>query len=79
MAVTGLAGNANLIDETTPAGDRRRLRLHEDPWRRESGLPLASLPWAEELLPQVDAAQFDCPVLRIRRQLVPPWKKATTL
>jgi hypothetical protein len=34
---------------------------------------------AEELLPQVHAAQFDCPVLTIRRQLVPPWKKARKL
>jgi hypothetical protein len=34
---------------------------------------------AEELLPQVDASRFACPVLPIRRQLVPPWKKAGRL
>jgi hypothetical protein len=34
---------------------------------------------AEELLPQVDASRFACPVLPIRRQLVPPWKKASRL
>jgi hypothetical protein len=77
MTVTGLIGNANLIDETT-------LREIADGYAfmkavaAESGLPLAFITVAEELLPQVDAAQFDCPVLRIRRQLVPPWRKAAT-
>jgi len=27
----------------------------------------------------VDASRFACPVLTIRRQLVPPWKKAGRL
>lgn len=78
MAVTGLAGNANLIEETTPPEIVDGYAFMKTV-AAESGLPLAFITVAEELLPQVDAAQFDCPVLRIRRQLVPPWKKATTL
>jgi hypothetical protein len=78
LAVTGLVGNANLIDETTP-------QVILDGYGfvnavcASSGLPLAFVTVAEELLPQVDPAQFDCPVLTIRRQLVPPWKRACKL
>jgi hypothetical protein len=78
LAVTGWVGNANLIDETTP-------REIVDGYHfvkalsAESGLPLAFVTVAEELLPQVDVARFDCPILAIRRQLVPPWKRARKL
>lgn len=78
LAVTGLVGNANLIDETTP-------REIVDGYTfvkalsAESGLPLEFITVAEELLPQVDVARFDCPILAIRRQLVPPWKRARKL
>jgi hypothetical protein len=78
LVVTGLAGNANLIDETTPREIVDGYAFMKTV-SAESGLPLAFITVAEELLPQVDAAQFDCPVLRIRRQLVPPWKKARAL
>jgi energy-coupling factor transporter ATP-binding protein EcfA2 len=78
LSVTGLAGNANLIDETTPREIVDGYAFMKTV-SAESGLPLAFITMAEELLPQVDAAQFDCPVLTIRRQLVPPWKKARKL
>lgn len=78
LAVTGLIGNANLIDETTP-----QVILEGYGFAKAvgaaSGLPLAFVTVAEELLPQVDPARFDCPVLTIRRQLVPPWKRACKL
>jgi hypothetical protein len=44
-----------------------------------SGLPLAFITAGEDLMPRLDANQFDCPILAIRRQLVPPWKKACKL
>ena len=78
LEVTGLIGNANLIDETTP-------RVVADGYAfmrglsEASGLPLAFITMAEELLPLVNMAQFDCPLLTIRRQLMPPWKKARKL
>jgi len=78
LAVTGLVGNANLIDETTPWEIVDGYRFVKE-LSSVSGLPLAFVTVAEELLPQVDAAGFDCPVLAIRRQLVPPWKKARKL
>jgi hypothetical protein len=75
LAVTGWAGNANLIDETTPreiSDGYAFMKALSD----ESGLPLAFITVEEELLPRVDLRSCDCPILRIRRQLVPPWKKA---
>ncbi|MGE5256044.1 MAG: hypothetical protein ACM3KE_05200 [Hyphomicrobiales bacterium] len=78
LAVTGFVGNANLIDETTPREIVDGYRFVRE-LSSVSGLPLAFVTVAEELMPQVDAAGFDCPVLAIRRQLVPPWKKARKL
>jgi hypothetical protein len=78
LAMTGLVGNANLIDETTPREIVDGYRFVRE-LSSVSGLPLAFITVAEELLPQVDPAGFDCPVLAIRRQLVPPWRKARNL
>jgi len=77
-AITGLIGNANLIDETTP-----QVIVDGYAFVKEvcaaCGLPLMFVTVAEELLARVDPAQFGCPVLTIRRQLVPPWKRARKL
>jgi hypothetical protein len=78
LPVTDWVGNANLIDETTPReiveGYAFMTRL-----AAASGIPLAFVTVLEPLLPEVDSGAFDCPVLPIRRQLVPPWKKAAAV
>lgn len=75
MSISGLIGNANLIDETTPddiiRGYEFVAQLSED-----SGLPLHFVTAAADLLPHIDTSRILCPVLTIRRQLVPPWEKA---
>jgi len=75
LAVNGIIGNANLIDETSVAeiydGYEFVSTLSE-----QSGLALEFITVARELLPAVDMQRFSCPVLPIDRQLVPPWKKA---
>jgi hypothetical protein len=75
LAVSGLIGNANLIDETTAReiteGYHFMRRLAE-----ESRLPLVCVTAAEELMGELNPADFVCPLLALRRQLVPPWKKA---
>jgi len=78
LKVTGLIGNANLIDETTPAVivDGYTFLCEVS---AECGLPLVFVTVGEELLREVDAARFGCPVLTIRRQLVPPWTRARKL
>ena len=78
LTITGLIGNANLIDET---GAREIVDGHDFLLKLSaaSGLPLEFVTVARELLPVVDIQQFSCPVLPIARQLVPPWKAAANL
>ena len=78
LSIDGLIGNANLIDETTPDhiynGYEFVHRLSE-----QSGLSLEFITIERDLLPSVDTRRFSCPVLRIERQLVPPWLKPAPL
>lgn len=73
MTVTGLVGNANLIDETTLDDIiigytfMRKLSI-------ESELPLLFITAQKRVLDGVDPNRFSCPVLPIHRQLVPPWR-----
>jgi hypothetical protein len=75
LTITGLIGNANLIDET---GAREIVDGYDFLLKLSaaSGLPLEFITVARELLAVVDIQQFSCPVLPIARQLVPPWKAA---
>ena len=78
LSISGIIGNANLIDETTVediyTGYDFALGLSE-----ESGLPLKFVTVAAELMPEIDIKHFTCPVLLIERQLVPPWKRFISL
>ena len=75
LTITGLIGNANLIDET---GTQEILEGYDFLQRLSaaSGLPLEFITVAQELLAVIEVQQFTCPVLPIARQLVPPWKAA---
>ncbi len=74
LAVTGIVGNANLIDETTPdivyQGYETVMALSE-----KTGLKIAFITAPADFVDDLDHARFDCPVLPIARELVPPWKK----
>jgi hypothetical protein len=75
LAVDGVIGNANLIDETTTEDIDKGydfVKALSD----ESGLPLEFITVTRQLLPSVDTRRFSCPILAIERQLVPPWQKA---
>ena len=74
LAVDGIIGNANLIDETT-ADDIYDGYDFVNGLCEYSGLPLEFITVSRELLPVVDSRRFACPVLMIERQLVPPWQK----
>ena len=78
MTITGIVGNANLLDETTAADIYKGYDFVKIV-SKESGLPLTFITVAIELLPRIDSRRFFCPVLTIERQLVPPWKKPVTL
>ena len=75
MTINGLIGNPNLIEETRPEDIISGYDFVEK-LAKESGLPLRLLAVTAEQLPKVNSKRFSCPVLPIRRQLVPPWKKA---
>jgi hypothetical protein len=78
MSITGIVGNANLIDETTVEHIYKGydfVKALSD----QSRLPLEFITASAELLPEIDVKRFSCPVLSIERQLVPPWKKAARL
>lgn len=75
LAVTGIIGNANLMDYTTPA-DIEDGHAYVSRLSKESGLPLVFVTAAADLLPLLSLERFACPVLPIHRQLVPPWKRS---
>ena len=76
LTITGIIGNANLIDETS-AEDIYSGYEFVQTVSRESGLPLEFITVSQELLPQIDVKRFSCAVLPIARQLVPPWLKVS--
>lgn len=78
LPVCGWIGNANMMEETTLS----EIRFGYDFMQRlakASGLPLEFITVSPALLPPQAKIDFTCPVLPIRRQLVPPWKAADAL
>ncbi|UCD91498.1 MAG: cobalamin biosynthesis protein CbiA [Desulfobacterales bacterium] len=75
MRVSGIVGNANLIDETTSESVYYGYDFVRS-LSEESRLPLEFVTVESRLLSKIDKNRLSCPVLAIDRQLVPPWKKA---
>lgn len=78
IAVNGIIGNANLIDDTS-SDDIYNGYDFVKALSEESRLPLYFITAPIELLPELDGSRFSCPLLPIERQLVPPWRKAAGL
>ena len=76
--ISGIIGNANLIDETGCDEIYNGYEFVLD-LSQKTGLPLEFITVARELLKDVDPDRFSCPILPIDRQLVPPWKSAQAL
>jgi cellulose biosynthesis protein BcsQ len=76
LKVTGIIGNANLVNETNTEDIYNGYEFVQTV-SRESGLPLAFITVSQELLPKIDMKRFACAVLPIARQLVPPWLKVS--
>lgn len=78
MTINGIIGNANLIDETRPEdiySGYEFVKLLS----QESGLDLKFITVSSQIFHKIDISRISCPVLKIERQLVPPWKKAVKL
>ena len=78
MSISGIIGNANLIDETTVDVIYEGYTF-VSMVSGETGLPLEFITVPSGLADQIDIKRFSCPVLKLQRQLVPPWKKAASL
>lgn len=78
LSVTGLVGNANLIEDTT-AEDIYNGYAFMKKLSDKSNLPLLFITAPENLSSDIDTDKFSCPLLTIRRQLVPPWIQAANV
>ena len=78
MKITGLVSNGNMMQDTTMEHVRQGydfiLRLAE-----QTGLPLEFITVPDGLQKENDMTLFSCPLLTIKRQLVPPWLQAEEL
>lgn len=73
LKVTGIAGNANLMDDTTVEMIYKGYDFVRR-FQEKSGLPLAFITAEERLYPKLNLEEFECPVLPLRRTLTPPWR-----
>ncbi|MBW1840361.1 MAG: cobalamin biosynthesis protein CbiA [Deltaproteobacteria bacterium] len=78
MTINGIIGNANLIDETTVDDLYRGYDFIQE-LSRHSGLPVKFITAVADLFPLIDRNRISCDILKIERQLVPPWKKAARM
>ena len=78
MKITGIVGNANLM-ESTGAQDILDGYDFADRVAAAGGIPLVFVTAPAALLTRIDKKSMQCPVLPLRRQLVPPWKRADAL
>lgn len=78
MKITGIVSNANMMQDTTMEHVRQGydfiLRLAD-----QNGLPIEFITVPDVLQKENDMTQFSCPLLTIKRQLVPPWLQAEEL
>ncbi|MFH1102700.1 MAG: cobalamin biosynthesis protein CbiA [Pseudomonadota bacterium] len=75
LSITGVIGNANLIEETR-VEDIERGYEFVAMLSEKTNLPVKFIAISRELACQIDLHRFSCPVLMIERQMVPPWNRA---
>ncbi len=73
LRVTGLVSNTHLLDETSVDLIREGYEL-AFAVGKDGGLPVAFVTADESIGPEVEEAVGSCPVLRIKRRMLPPWK-----
>ncbi len=78
LTISGWIGNANLIDESTTESILSGYTFMQK-LSKTTGMPLTFITAPAYLLPELNTAKVSCPILSIKRQLVPPWKQAVRL
>lgn len=74
MAITGIVGNANLMEETTEAHILAGYEFSKQV-ATTGNIPLVFITTPAALLTRLSKQDIQCPVLPLKRQLVPPWKR----
>ena len=78
LKVTGLIGNANLMTETKSDHIQEGFEFMQN-LSAQNGLPLEFITIPDSLAQTGSMPQLACPILYIKRQLVPPWMQASDL
>lgn len=78
LSVTGVVCNANLLEETTVEHIREGYGFIQNLCQK-TDLLLEFITAPVHLIPQLKLNKLSCPVLPVKRQLVPPWKTAVKL
>jgi len=78
MRVTGIVGNANMMEATGVAEIYQGYDF-SDRVAAAGKIPLAFVTVPTALLTRLDKKRIQCPILAIKRQLVPPWIQAESL
>ena len=78
MTITGIIGNANFMEETTEQ-DILAGYVFSKNVTEAGNIPLVFITTPAALLLRLDQKDIHCPVLALKRQLVPPWKQAEAL
>ncbi|MCF8068095.1 MAG: cobalamin biosynthesis protein CbiA [Desulfobacterales bacterium] len=74
LMVTGFIGNANIMDETL-AEDIHKGYDFVKQVSDKAGLPIAFITCPLQLFSEINFEVFPCPVMPVKRHLLPPWKK----
>lgn len=78
LKVTGVVGNSHLMDETDAAVVREGY-VYAKAVAQALGVPVKFITAEERLLGEFAEGEFDCPVLPIMRQMLPPWRRREKL
>ena len=78
MTITGIIGNANFMEDTTVKDILAGYAFSKEV-AQAGNIPLRFITTPAALLTRLDKKDIHCPVLALRRQLVPPWKQAEAL
>jgi RecA/RadA recombinase len=73
LSVTGLIANTHLLEDTDTATVMEGLQLTREVGQA-ANLPVAFVTVNEDLRNEFDVQAAGCPVLWIRRRMLPPWK-----
>jgi len=77
MTITGIVGNANLMDETNASIIYQGYEFVAD-LAETCRLPLEFITIESRLMDQVDLSKIHCPVLPLERHLTLPWMSASS-